>query len=356
MRVITTLSNGAKKDLGDGFQKSGIYRNFLHFCSALSICLFIGLVLLSQPVHAAPLDSAVTATSPHDGAQYVSVDSPITITFNNNNDDITASTDITKFTLTNTTNNTPVTIKTPTVSGNTLTITPTQNLAFDCQYELDIAQDGVTDKVTNAAFLTQTNKLKFSTDSYSFTELMINSGPKIEEWLNTDGYTPRDIKLFAPTRYINGVDVLHKNNSSVTTNSADAASGAVTNFDITTDSRIKSVQVVINNGTPREAKLLQTSGSTSVFTAGFASEPSSFDFTVNAYLDSGATQLADSQTEAFAQSTKPIVEFKKSYYYRTSGKSFTLYDLMRSLPNFQNLLTENTTDEIKAQVVASVAQ
>lgn len=251
MRVNTPLSNNSKKGFGDVLQMHSIHRNLLQFSSVLIFCLFVGLVLLSMPVHAASLESAVTATSPHDGAQYVSVDSPITVTFDRN---ITLSTDTTKITLVNSTTNSNVVIQPVTVSGKTLTITPKQNLDFGSTYVLNIAQDGVTDTANgNATFLTQTNKLSFSTDSCTFTELMINNTPKIVDWLNIQGYTPRNIKLFAPTRYINGVDVLHKNNTTVTSNANEGVSESVSNFDIITDSRIQRVTITINAlhlGTP----------------------------------------------------------------------------------------------------------
>jgi hypothetical protein len=357
MLVNTTLLNGSKKGFGGGFQKRKIQGNFWFYFSSLMICILMGLGF-TNPVQAADtLDPNIN--SPVINNQYVPVNSPIIVNFGRN---ITFSNDLTKITLKKivdptTKNDIPIQSITP--SGQTLTITPKGNLDFASDYVLDIALDAVTDADQgNAQFLTQTNEINFSTNYCTFTQMMIDnsSSPNIDEWLNTDGYTPRDIKIFAPTRYINGVDVLHKNNSAVTSDSKDDVSGSVTNFDITTDSRILGVKVSIDDGTPRDAKLLQSSGSTNVFTVGFAGQTASFDFTVTAYLDKDETVVGDSHTETFAKDTKPIVEFKKTYHYRTSGKSYTLYDLMRNISNFQSLLTENTTDEIKAQVVSSVAK
>lgn len=353
MRVNTTLLNDSKKGFGDGFQKLKIQGNFWFYFSSFMICILMGLGF-TNPVQAADtLDPNVN--SPVINNQYVPINSPIVVTFGNN---ITVN-DSTKITLskTDTTPYSSVEIKSITASGNTLTITPKENLDFQSNYVLDIDKDSLTNADNgNVSFPTQTNEINFSTNYCSFNQLMIDTNPMINDWLNTENYTPRDIKIFAPTRYINGVDVLHKNNSAVTSDSKDDVSGSVTNFDITTDSRILGVKVSIDGGTARDAKLLQSSGSTNVFTVGFAGQADSFDFTVTAYLDKDETIVGDLHTETFAKDTKPIVEFKKTYHYRTSGKSYTLYDLMRNLSNFQSLLTENTTDEIKAQVVGSVAQ
>jgi hypothetical protein len=318
----------------------------------LSLSLALSFTLPLNTVLASSIDDPVALLSKGfpDSYQYVSVDSPLVLQFS-----FKVQTDLAQlpnviFKVGGVPSGT-LTAKTAKAVGNTLTITPTTPFDMDKDYSVEIPaaliQDASGTPLTGGPLT-----INFSTHADTFDQLLV----KIDDMLNNQQITPRDIKITSPKRYINEVDVVQKKDT--TTSTTDPNTGSITNIDIKVDSSVPFVNINIldkTSGTSitsqRAVKVLSDNGVSKTFIAAFEGLPDNYDIEV---MPSDSTSQLDHEIMSFAaDSTKLTTEIKKPFKYVTGGKTFILYDLIRSQANFQAILNENTDQtKIKYQITA----
>lgn len=290
----------------------------------------------------------IEKTVPAAGEQNVAIDSDIHIQFNSNILRVSANS-IKLFVKTNGTYM-DLPIKSIQKSGPILSIIPEKSLEFNKDYFIQM--NGPSIDLENGTY-SQALSFSFQTNYIDFHELMVINQNRLKNLLTQ--YTPRQIKAFAPKRYINEVNVTHKKPGALKEDQTSIS--GITNIDITTKSEdVKSVHIDIM----RNGKILQKgfanplndgkgSNSTLKFDIGFSNMPDFFDIRVNAIDHS--QKIIDSKILKFAtEKGKVINSFKESYKYKTEGKNYTLYELLSKDSLFTDFLAESPMTDIKVQV------
>ncbi|QED49672.1 Ig-like domain-containing protein [Cytobacillus dafuensis] len=302
---------------------------------------------INHPVQASNYPK-IEKTIPAAGDQHVPIDTDIRIQFNSNILKISANY-IKLFVKTNGTY-TDLPIKTIRKDRNVLNIIPEQSLEFNKDYLVQI--NGPAIDLENGTY-SQSLSYEFSTNYIDFYELMVINELRLENLLTQ--YTPREIKAFAPKRYINEINVTHKKPGAFKEDQTSIS--GITNIDITTKSEdVKNVHVeILKNG-----KLLQKGyahplndekgqKNTLKFDIGFSKMPDFFDVHVTA-LDS-SQKIIDSKILKFATEEGKIMNtYKESFKYKTEGKGYTLHELLSKESLFSDFLAESSLTDIKVQV------
>ncbi|KAA9014561.1 hypothetical protein [Niallia endozanthoxylica] len=226
-------------------------------------------------------------------------------------------------------------------------------------YELTITGPIVENIDSSYAFGTPNPSYIFRISTYSLTFEELMSGSRKINTIIKD-YTPRKINVLSPKRYIDVIDIIHKRQDLVQGSTTES----VTNIDVTinhgspANRLIKRIEVTPKkNGADLQITKvidnlhLQSLSGNKLYDFGFTRLPdtSGFDFEVLVYdindnlLDKRIVKVP------YEQSTTTII--KQRDRYTTAGKTYTLYDLLKTPTNLQKLLDENRMDEITVQVV-----
>ncbi|MBY0122296.1 Ig-like domain-containing protein [Bacillus sp. S/N-304-OC-R1] len=243
-------------------------------------------------------------------------------------------------------------IKTVRKDNQTLLIIPDGTLQFNKEYLVQI--NGPSIGLQNGTY-SQSLSYSFQTNYIDFYELMVINERRLTNLL--DNYAPRQIKAFAPDRYINEINIIHKKPGAMKDDQTSFS--GITNIDITTKSNgVDTVHVdIMKNGKvlqkgyadPVPAKSKGAGQKSLMFDIGFSKVPDFYDVRVTA-LDSDQ-KILDSKILKFAtENGKMINSYKEAYKYQTAGKSYTLYELLSNDKLFTTLLAESKMQDIKVQV------
>jgi len=253
------------------------------------------------------------------------------------------------------------------ISGKKLIITPAPGPAWDKnkEYKLTITDHIVIDSSSAhvlPSYVSTSTPIVYSigTGFLTFKDLMSGSSPEINSIIQD--YTPRNIRITAPERYIQELNIIHKRQALVQNSTTES----VTNLDISINDKahenpngdIKTLVVTPKmNGTPLQpAKILDNLNTVPnrgnhVYDFGFTRLPdtSAFDFEVILYDDNG--DPLDIRIVKVPLETNTTTTIKQRDRYRFAYRTFTLYDLLNKPRDLQTLLDENRMDEIKVRVV-----
>lgn len=245
------------------------------------------------------------------------------------------------------------------IEGNRLNVIPDPALEENKDYRLEITNDIVTDLSRGYVFedeeaLSSDIEYEFSTYSLTFLELMQSDG-KITELIKEFNFTPRQIMVTAPRRYIDEMEVMHRQKGI-----QEQVTESVTNIDIDIDDPDGKVAriVVKAGGQTVERKYLNASSNSGSQTYDFAftglPDEGTYDMTITVYnsVDKEEKEnILDSRVikVSLEDETTTTVKFKNSY--KMAGKSFTLYDLLAKENNLQKMLNENPMEGLNVQVV-----
>ncbi|QOR66338.1 Ig-like domain-containing protein [Cytobacillus suaedae] len=192
----------------------------------------------------------------------------------------------------------------------------------------------------------------FQTNYMDFHELMVLNEPKLTQLLTN--YSPRQLKVFAPKRHIDELQILHKVKGNFEDNQT--STNGVTNIDIKTSGNevdtvhvdIKRDSQLVNKGFARKFNYDAKTGSLS-FDIGFNKMPGYYDVIIRVFNKNG--EEIDRKTIKFGTTNgKLITDIKETYKYETAGNSYTLQELLADEKLFNTLLNENEIRSLKVQV------
>ncbi|MGN7399397.1 Ig-like domain-containing protein [Cytobacillus praedii] len=314
---------------------------------AFILLLSILMPALNQSVSAAAAPR-IDHTSPAANEQNVPIDTDIRIYFNSDIRGI-SSQYIKLFEKSNGTYY-DFPIKTVKKDGEALHILPEKSLGFNKEYMVQF--NGPAVDLQNGSY-NQHLSYTFQTNYIDFYELMVVNEGRLMNMLDT--YAPRQIKAFAPKRYINEISVIHKKTGSL---KGDQASfNGITNIDINTKSEdVASVHVdimkndnILQKGYASKVTGTKASKNQFTFDIGFSNIPDFYDVRVTVL--NNAQQTIDSKIIKFAaEDGKAITSFKESYKYKTAGNGYTFHELLSKESLFADLLSESLMQDIKVQV------
>ncbi|WP_338450379.1 Ig-like domain-containing protein [Niallia oryzisoli] len=251
------------------------------------------------------------------------------------------------------------------INQNRLIVQPNSPLDMNKEYQLKInnhfiLKDGANgiNNLSNQVLPSLSTALEytFETGFLTFEDLM--SGNRKINTIIQD-YTPRKIKVTAPKRYVEEMEIIHKRQDLVQGSTTES----VTNIDVKVNhgpspSIIKRIEVTPKkNGVPLQAaKTIDYLNSPSisgihVYDFGFTRLPdtSGFDFEVVIY--DADDNILDKRIIKVPYEQSPTTTIKQKDRFSTANKTYSLYDLMKKPTDLQKLLNENRMNEIKVQVV-----
>ncbi|WLR50640.1 Ig-like domain-containing protein [Bacillus tianshenii] len=243
-------------------------------------------------------------------------------------------------------------------SADKLIIIPEKYLEFNETYKLELEDNAV--EIEGKNYYKNKKTIRFETNYIDFYDLMVVNDAKLANILNT--YTPRELKVFAPERYIEEITVLHKKRGKVEEDARQQVTDSLTNIDVVIkeDTKINRVFIKIkyDGHTMHSAngKLLEedtgnnnNKQQTETYTIGFGNLPLAYDLVVTAY--NVKNEKLDEQTIKIAADDNLFSEVSEKYDYKTAGLGYTLYDLLANDTDFNDLLTENDMQKLKVQVI-----
>jgi Bacterial Ig-like domain len=324
-----------------------IMKKLMRIGIALLLLLSIVMPAMNHSVSAATYPE-VDHTSPTAYDQNVPIDSDIRIYFNSDVRGI----DSQYIKLYEKTNGTyyDFPIKTIRKDGNAIHILPEKSMEFNKEYM--VQTNGPAVDLQNGTF-NQHMSYTFQTNYIDFYELMVINEGRLLNMLDT--YAPRQIKAFAPKRYINEISVIHKKTGALT--GEQASFNGITNIDISTKSEdVANVHVdimkndkVLQKGYASKVTGTKASKNQFTFDIGFSKIPDFYDVRVT--VINSAQQTIDSKIIKFAaEDGKAITSFKESYKYKTAGNGYTFHELLSKESLFATLLSESLMQDIKVQV------
>lgn len=319
--------------------------------NVIGVAFILLLSILVPVVHQSAQASSypqIVKTFPAAGDQNVPIDTDIRIQFNSNIVKFSASY-IKLFVKSNGTY-IDFPVKTIRTDRDVLSIIPERALEFNKEYLVQM--NGPAIELVNGVY-SQSLSYPFQTNYIDFHELMVINEGRLTDLLTR--YTPREIKAFAPKRYINEISVIHKKPGAMKEDQTSIS--GITNIDITTKSEdVDTVHVdimrngkVLQKGYANELNDGKGQKNTLKFDIGFSNMPDFFDVRVTA-LDS-SQKMIDTKILKFAtEEGKIINSFKESYKYKTEGKSYSLHELLSKDSLFTDFLAESPMTDIKVQV------
>jgi hypothetical protein len=257
---------------------------------------------------------------------------------------------------------TPVQIRLA-ISGTKLRITPVPQLTRNTQYELRITDHVVQDTFLNHILpltgVVVNIKRRIGTFSLTFEQLMAGGNPQINGIINE--YTPRNIMIKTPERYIENLEVIHKRREVV----HGLATESITNLDISiNDYALYNVNGDINrieilakagNSILRKVELeylnVTTNTGTRIYDIGFTKLPDTRAFDIEILLYDNNDDLLDSRLIKIPLDTNIITTVKQRDRYKMAGRWVSFYGVLSTTRDFQTLLDENRMKELKVQVV-----
>ncbi|MBP2242377.1 hypothetical protein J2Z40_002951 [Cytobacillus eiseniae] len=314
---------------------------------ALILLLSLLIPALDQTVSAAS-DPSIDQLNPAAYDQNVPIDTDIRIYFNSEVRSISPQY-IQLFVKTNGTYY-DFPIKTIKKDGKAIHILPERSMEFNKEYMVRV--NGPAVELHNGTY-NQHLSYTFQTNYIDFYELMVVNEGRLVNMLTQ--YAPRQIKAFAPKRYINDISVIHKKTGALT--GEQTSFNGFTNIDINTKSEdVANVHVdimkndkVLQKGYASKVTGAKASKNQFTFDIGFSKIPDFYDVKVTVL--NSAQQTIDSKIIKFAaEEGKAISSFKESYKYKTAGNGYTFHELLSKESLFASLLSESLMQDIKVQV------
>lgn len=315
----------------------------LVFVFILSILLPVNL-----PVSAVTYPQ-IESTSPSASDQNVPVDTDIRITFNERINSVSSG----NISVMKVDNGyyIPVSIKEYRKNGKELMIIPNQPLEFNKVYRVELSGNSVT--LQNGVY-NQNLVYTFKTNYIEFYELMVVNERRLSNLLAS--YSPRQIKAFAPKRYIEEVSVIHKKQGAL--DDGQASTEGLTNIDIKTKNEdVKHVHIdIMKNGKILKKgfanKIVSTGAGAQKslqFDLGFSNIPDYYDVRVTA-VDGNQNTLDQQIIKFAAEDNKVISKLKETYKYKTAGNGYSFFELLDNESLFTSFLSESPIQSLKVQV------
>lgn len=317
--------------------------------ASLMIILFVSILLPVNINGKASAYPQIVSTSPSAADANVPVDTDIRIAFNEkilsvNSSNITVSVRQNGYW-------NPLSIKEYRKNDKELILILQEALEFNKDYRVELF--GASVNLQNGVY-NQNLAYTFQTNYMPFYELMVLNEKRLSNLLNT--YSPRQIKAFAPERYIEDVNIFHKKQGAL--QEGQASTEGLTNIDIRTKSeKVKYVHVdimrngkVIKKGYANKATITGSNTQNSLlFDIGFTGIPDFYDVRITA-MDSSQNKI-DQQIIKFAtEDEKVITQLKQPYKFETAGNGYSFYDLLEDEKLFSTFLAESPISDLKVQV------
>ncbi|OEH92165.1 Ig-like domain-containing protein [Bacillus solimangrovi] len=325
--------------------------SILFICSMMFFSIFFSFSQSTKVI--AANNARIKDSSPRDGSKQVPVDIEPTITFNDKVLNVHENRIELKLKKSNNKYE-EIELKEIRKSGEKLIIVPEDKLEFNKKYVLEIDNNAV--ELKNGYYRNSRN-IDFETNYIDFYDLMVVNDAKLSSILET--YTPRELRVIAPDRYIEEISVLHKKRGKVEDDTLQQITDSLTNIDIVTEDtyKVKRVYVKIKyqGHTMHSGNAIKVTDNDDkrkkgkdLYTLGFGNLPPAYDVIVISY--NSKNEEVDKQTIKVAANDKLFQEIKETYKYKTAGESFTLYELLDDDKKFNDLLTENDMKKLKVQV------
>jgi len=319
--------------------------------NVIGVVIILLLSILVPTVHQSAQASTypqIERTFPAAGDENVPIDTDIRIQFNSNI--VSVSANYIKLFVKSNGTYIDFPVKKVDKDRNVLNIIPEQSLEFNKEYLVQI--NGPAIGLVNGTY-SQSLSYSFQTNYIDFYELMVINEGRLSNLLTK--YTPREIKAFAPKKYINEVSILHKKPGSMKEDQSSIS--GITNIDITTKNEaVASVHVdimrndkVLQKGYASEINDGKGQKNTLKYDVGFSNMPDFFDVRVTA-LDSDQKVLDRKIIKFATEEGKIINSYKESFKYKTEGKVYTLHELLSKDSLFTDFLAESSMTDIKVQV------
>lgn len=179
---------------------------------------------------------------------------------------------------------------------------------------------------------------------FDFKELLLNEGRAAENYLSFK--TPREITVNAPKKFIEEIEIFHKKGNSLAETDV-----SLTNIDITTiGEEVDHILVTINGDTRVINRPFLTDGTRKKFEIGYAKLNDNFDIKIEVVTtNSEQKQPAEEMFFKVPEGSSNIFRVNQKFTYKTSGKKYTLYDLLAGKNLFTDLLVEHKIDDIGAE-------
>ncbi len=180
--------------------------------------------------------------------------------------------------------------------------------------------------------------------SLQFENFLKNTGNEAVEALEDNA--PREVEVHAPEKFINNIEIIHSKPEALLEGSV-----ALTNIDVVTTGSddVEKINVVAlnSNGSSlgkRENVEPYEAGNQNKFHVGFANLTENFDIKVEVLDDAG--KVIDSKIFKIPSETNDVFRISQNYSYVTSGKDYTLYQLLANNNLFTNLLQEHNLEDL----------
>ncbi|MFE8696437.1 hypothetical protein ACFYKT_08815 [Cytobacillus sp. FJAT-53684] len=228
-------------------------------------------------------------------------------------------------------------------------------------YILEITNYIVTDTSGAQVLPTLTTPLTYSIGTNFLTFERLMSGAREINYIITD-YTPRNILVKSPVRYIEQLNIIHKRQAIAQGNTTES----VTNIDLIINDKaiynsngdIRYIEVTPkrNGSALQQTKVLDYLNLTPnsgrrTYDFAFTRLPDTTAFDIEIVLYDEAGIAIDTQIVKVPYDSNSTSTIKQKTSYRFAGKTFTLYDLINKPNDLQTLLNENLMRELKVQVV-----
>ncbi|MFD1736953.1 Ig-like domain-containing protein [Bacillus salitolerans] len=235
-------------------------------------------------------------------------------------------------------------------SEDVVTVIPENRLEFNREYKIEVGTYAI--ELENGYYPSAITNI-FETNFMEFYELMVLDEAKLQGLLQD--YTPREIVISAPKRYIENVEVVHKNKGKVANDASQAVTESLTNIDVKIfeNEKVSQVKVeIIQNGKVIRSTVAEKASKASdkqeIYTKGFGNLPVNFDVRITVY-DSTFRSI-DQKVAKLISADAMFSNVNEKYQYKTANKSFTLYDLLKKPEDFNTLLLENDMKKLMVQV------
>ncbi|MFS1517090.1 Ig-like domain-containing protein [Bacillus sp. SCS-151] len=239
-------------------------------------------------------------------------------------------------------------IKQVKVSDEVLTVIPENKLLFNKDYKLEIESYSI--ELSNGLYSRKITH-DFKTNYMTFYEVMaVESGEISKLFAN---YSPRQLIVTAPERYVDKIAVNHKKQGAFKDQVTTDVTDTLTSIDIFVNSKdVEKVKVEIYEENTRiatkYAKRYEYSSNRQEYNIGFGNLPVNFDVKVTV-LDKNL-EIKDKKFVKVVSEDQLITNVIEDYKYKTAGESNSLAELMADPKLFNTYLNEHNMNDIRVQV------
>ncbi len=176
---------------------------------------------------------------------------------------------------------------------------------------------------------------------FNFKEFLLNENNIAENYL--DFKSTREITVNAPQKYIEQVEVIHKKGNSLAETDI-----SITNVDILTDGEdVSFINMFVNGNRRTINQPFSIDGTKKKFEIGYAGLNDNFDIRIE--VISVNNETLEIMNFKVPEGSSNIFRINQKFTYKTSGKKYTLYDLLAGRNVFTDLLVEHRIQDIDAE-------